>query len=938
MRCAFHILLSCLLLLIPALSANPDDPAEEAAERIRPGVSQVDRQLAKDLLSGLGAEALPHVEDMALSTDPIQRRAAAEILGNQRAGTEKFLPLLEDPDYSVRKAALEGIQNSEDGRLAFDRMHSLLNDSFWPVRRAAIRALAAHPLPGTADALLEALKDPEPLVRTAALRFLEELDEDVPLEALMNASEELSPGEFRAFLKACLPLVRESNVRYFKEVAELTKGSGMGTAALYVYAAHTREVPDAWLSVLINQALGADEDSREAAAALLSVAGEQVIDSVLSHLKKVGREGAFEPRGLVHLLTSVLEEKAFTPLADWILDGSLPMDARSVCLEGLVVKGVKEGAVTLVRIFPALEDRLKSKAVEITISLVTGPQARVITPMLESALGLPDPGIRRKAYSALCLLEEPPVEELGRLFREEDDPDLRAAFARNLVNAGEGRHRHIVAEVLFEEVAEGGPAALAAASELYKVSDENLAIRAVESLQNLLERSNTAAERKALLMALIHLGREEADRVVADEMERIARGGESRDLEYLIVHLDSIRGEFTRALLHRLFPEAEPSLKEKILRTLIRRADPKAAEWIGEVFSWARLSYRRSILEDLAVSGLSEACRDLLKSILLVEKEPDLLATALDAAPLSLLSEVDERLIGLAGLGPELGLDTMESILNAIARVGRPEGMAFLRAMVRDFFENKGEEVRARDDRADADMALTAALSLARVHDSEAPAFLAGFLFHRARASRKRDILSEWDAESGGGKEGKTHTLERNALRGLLYFDDETVENAVIREMEDLEKDGRLFQCGDAVFCTLSRILFFDPLVNGRCPCLATRLAALTLTCAPANSPSDFRVHLLQADQAAAAGDHEKAAESLARAYHVMKYYRLAREVVRDHLYDPDPFAGYFPKAHLASEMYAERARAYEGKGMTEKAAKAWEQARLRSPFLRGLN
>ena len=91
----------------------------------------------------------------------------------------------------------------------------------------------------------------------------------------------------------------------------------------------------------------------------------------------------------------------------------------------------------------------------------------------------------------------------------------------------------------------------------------------------------------------------------------------------------------------------------------------------------------------------------------------------------------------------------------------------------------------------------------------------------------------------------------------------------------------------------------------------------------------------MRADQAEAEGDPKMAVEALERALHIMSYYPPSREVVRDRFPDPDPFAGYFPKAALASEMFHHRALLLEAKGMLEEAEAERERARRASPFLR---
>jgi HEAT repeat protein len=792
----------------------------------------------------------------------------------------RYLPFLDDPSYFVRKAALEGLQNSGDAYSAWKHAIPLLNDPFWPVRRAAVQVLAAWPGPGSTRHVLEALKDPVPMVRAAALRFMDELKEDIPPAILAKASAGLAGREDQVFLEACLPLVRESNLSYFQERAEAEEGTEAGVFALCTASSLTRRIPVKQLPYLIDQVLDGGAGGRGRASLILTLAGRKTVPIIRKGLVNPPGENPRSPHVLVYLLLALLEKEAVPILASWILDRDLSMEVRHACLDGLTAKDWEAGAKALARIYPELEVDLKKRAVQKAkaFSLVDSPVATLVAPLLADALEHMDPKTARTAFESLCLLPEPPLDLLAQHFEEEEDPSQRKSYAGYLVNAGKGNKRCLVANLLFEEI------------------------------------------------------NKEADLIVAEAMEKALEGNGDLSLEFLVSNLGEGGGPATADLMHRIFPGAGKDLKKQILRTLVKRSDLRAVGLIEEVFSETTLSYRRSILDELAGSGLSEACGDLLRRIVVQEKDPDLLSSAIEAAPLSLLKELEARLIELADLGPELGMGTVEAIFDGLGRAGGPVGLSYLKGKATAFVEGSVPVPSDFRDGGPAVLARLAAAGLAKIRDPEAPALLAELLFLHALTFRGHDILALWEAESGGGIASKDHNWPRAVLSSLLVFEGRVVERAVFPVIEAWKKNGRLYQCGDAMFAAMCRDLSRK---EKRCPALAKELANLTLACAPAFSPSDFRIHLLQAGLAERRGDHGKAIDALTRAYHILIFYPPAKNVVRDELGDSDPFQGYFPDAALASRIHWVRATLLESSGRAGPAAEEREWARRRSPFFK---
>ncbi len=921
--------------------ARPDleDFARAAAEKIRSGVPEIERELSKEILLGLGADALPMVERLAASMSPVSRVAALEIWSgrsfdqphDKSQQAARFLPFLADASYAVRKAALEGLQNASDGRSVSGRVDPLLHDPFWPVRAAALGAKAAWPLTGTAAHFLNALSDPEPMVRRTALWFMSELAETIPPAALAAAAKGLTQREDLAFLKACRPLVREENLSYFAARAKAERGTPAGTQALLVAAGLTRSVEVSWIPLLIDQSLKGGKVLGEAAALLLTLTRGDLVEPIRLGLLKGGEGEAISPRALVHILLSVLEREAIPILAQWSLDENFPAPAREAFLDGLVARDWEEGAKALARVYPGLEERLKRRAAGRAFGLARGRMAPWIVPLLLDALEQTDPHTREKAFEGLCLVPEPPLDALALAFKEEKEGKRRARYIGYLGNAASGERRERVARLFYEEVDGRGPAAIEAASGLHAVVDERRVAEMVQAVIDLLEEQDDPLKKETLRAALLPFDRPEAERaVVKGILEDLEKGGQL-NLRYLVGRMDRTRGPATAGLLYRIFPNARTDMKKTILRVLVRRDDPIAVEWMDIIFSETKVTYKKSILDEVAGSELAGACTEVLRKVILQEKDPELLGSAVEAAPLPLLRELEPRLLALAEIGPELGIAATEAVFYALARVGSSLTRSYLRRTVVEFMEQAESKGPLEIEGVPADLALLAAQGLAAARDPSAPDLLAGLLFLPALALREREIWAEWKAESLGGTAGKTHSFARAVLRSLLLFEDGIVEKAVMKVLDAWEEDGRIYQCGDAAFSTLAREL----IEHNRCQNLAERLAALTLRCAPAHSPSDFRILLLKGDQAANRGNLEAAVSALQAAWHIMKFYTPARAVVRDELDLADPFRGYLPAAALASDLFRMRAMMYASQGQNDLAEEERRRAQRRSPFRR---
>ncbi|MFH2002237.1 MAG: HEAT repeat domain-containing protein, partial [Planctomycetota bacterium] len=852
--------------------ALPEDRASKAAERIRPGVPAVERQLAIELLTGLNSQALPAVRKLGASTDQIRRIAALEVMGNLCVDADEYLPFLTDPSYAVRKAALEGIQNADEGLGRPDALWPLLNDRFWPVRRAAVRAMAAWASPGLAERFFKALRDADPRVRWTVLQCMDLLCDDIPAEAFEDAVKGLSSWEYRAFMEACVPLVRQSNLRFFQARAVSHPDPHIRTTARFICAAQTQEVPAGWIPELVDQALHGGKEISDAALTLLALAREAVASTIHDRLQS---ETENEPRALASLFRRASSDGAVPFLAAWIREEGLPERARSACLDSLLAIDSECSAGIFEQIAPELGEALRKQVLDQALSLSGSRNGDRFAPFFFSVLEEAEDAPARRAFLALCALPDPPVARLIRVFMDEKDTAMRRFFAANLVKVAKGDQQEAVATCLYDEVAGAGPAALDAACALPSIVGPALYNEVAEQVHRMLSASADPGERQRLLFTLLDLDPEGADPILAGKLAQAFDAGKERDAEFLVTHLDLHAGAATAQVMYRILPQADPDLKEEIVRTLIRRSDPAVLPWIREVFASASIHYKCSIVSDLGnAPELAHAWEGSLRKILYQEKDADLLASAIAAAPRSLLEAEEARLLALAQLGAELGMEGADAVFNALAELGTEPSLDYLRTVVASFMEEAlDSRSPAKMESPEEGLAEMAVLSLARAGDRGSVALPARMLFLQAYACRGKHILELWSSMGSGVTSGASHKEARAMLSGLLLYGDEEAEPVVLRELDRWADQGRLFQCGDAAFCTIFRELTQDPDKRGRFPELAKRLAELTLACAPARSPSDFRVHRLQAIEADHARDFARAAGALKKACHVLKFY-----------------------------------------------------------------
>ncbi len=287
-----------LTLAIHAGRAQPQDVPTEA-EAASPRASRLDAATAQRLVDaveeslGLGtgdlvAEVLEssertYVRRLAADVDPVRRRAATAVLGQQPDDEDArvLLGLLNDPDARVHTTAAEAlgaakIEIARDDLLSRARLGEGLK------RQAALRAAGALGGPHVLDALVLGVADPDPAVQRAAVEGLGLLRDPAAAQVLVNLLPEAGDAPLGDTVRTALVRVGEPAVPALRRAAEATDGKSRRDAAL-----------------VLAQLLSPD-----AAPALLAIVTQTPSDKHVAN--ELATLTCFDPR-----------ETSLDPVADW---------------------------------------------------------------------------------------------------------------------------------------------------------------------------------------------------------------------------------------------------------------------------------------------------------------------------------------------------------------------------------------------------------------------------------------------------------------------------------------------------------------------------------------------------------------------------------------------------------------------------------------------
>jgi len=962
---------------LPAkLDDLPAKLARAAAGRITREATHLEREQAVSILTGLGEIALAEARKLAAAPEPFKRLAAVEILsGLNRSGGE-FVPFLRDSSYTVRAAAIDGMRKAFGLAIAADpfadcpfadcppgdgeglpgpdigALLPLLDDDFWPVRRAAVLALAASRSPRAAGPVLRALGDPEPEVRRAVLFFMDELTADFPAPVLRDAASNLSEAELARFLERSLPLARPGNAVFFREMEERLRGSAAGLHALCAAIAagdreSGRDAAGPLLPLLIDVLLGMKAEASNTSAVLLGWAAAHHQDELVKALEDTMLSGRHPPDDIIPLLWPLLGSGAIKILDHWARDSveaaagtgepkaALHAGIVEQCLANLDSGLTPQGAAALAGLIPLLDGNLRRRAVSKAADFVEHQPLPGLIRVLASIAAGEGPPEGCAAFGGLSRVRDLPAPVAGRLierFRSEKIVASRETFAVQLSGMAHGPNRDAAAAALLGEIEQAGPAAVKAGAHIGSIANEAEAARAAAALAALFDPAMKPQSREDILLALVRLGAPEADPLVARETERLLGEVTPAWICRLIGALGGYRGEETGALLLRMGRDENPDIRKTAVRSLLERGDAGGLDVLAELFPLITTRARCSLLEILRPGGLNRAAAPLLEELLRTEKDGGILAAVIEALDAESVAGARERLLELSAAPFAAGKEAAEAAIFALGRYGDPGAVDVLKQRLAAFLEEARTAPAdffdtARDRPA---AAFSLARALAECGDPGAPALCAGLLFQSTRAQREAVILRTWEASAGGPETREDHSWI-DVLGGLLLYPDDVVEEALLRELNALERSGNIFLMGDAAF----GVVFRELAARKRCPRLGQTLRDLIFRCRPDLSPAEFRLCVILGDEAAEAGRPVEAAGLYLHARFIMKFNPPARSVVRDMLPLPDAFTGYEPGAALRSEACTLLAGAAALEGKEAEAVRRREWAGRSSPFWR---
>ncbi len=938
------IILLLLSLFDPAGADAPEDHSDLAgrsAAAIRLESPHVERELAVSVLAGIGDAALPAVDSLAADRLIFRRLAAVQVLASQRREPERFLPFLNDPSFTVRAAALQGIRNSAFRLKEIDLILPLLDDPFWSVRRAAVLALTASGHPEAAGPVLAAIGDRDPEIRRAALHFMDDLEADLSADLLRDAAAGLSSAELRRFLISCLPLARPGNEAFFREVVEREGLSPNGLMALNALVATSDR--ESGLEAVVSRfprliALSMVQEGKVADAAdtLIGWLGHQAPGSLIRLLESEINANKHPPGQIVYLLVSALGRSSIPVLDRWCRTRIENEEIVSACLNYLDRGTFAEGAEALAAVFPLLEGDLREKAVK-QAAIFTGHKEHPALVRLLTKTAINETGeAARTAFGALCRLRDPPealVDDLGARFRAEVVPRRRGSLATMLADAARGTNLPIVTSILLAEIESTGPAAIEAGAALSRIAEPETVPPAVAGLRSLYALRPGIEDRERILLAMIRLDEPEADAFIAAEVEKQWQEKDSSWVVRLATALGESSGSRTGELLHRMVRDENVLLKKRALQALMMRGDPGCIELLEAAFPAFTSHAQATLLKAIKGSGLESAAAGFIIRIIRTESDFQILTAAIEALSSDRAVDVKPRLMELSAAGFDMGRGAAEEAIRALVRSRDAEAIWQLRQRLSRFLDEArtGQSSFLLGNEENQALALFAAQALAEHRDPETPPLLAGLLFRASRARRKQAILDMWHAETGGPIHIEKHHWAANVMDALLHYPDPIIEKVMLDEIAALEESGDIFKMGDAVFGVLCRGL----LQSGRCPELSDLLAQLTFRCRPDMSPAEFRLCVALGDRAAAGKMTAEAARHYRLAYFILKYHPPQRTVVRQELGDSDSFIGYDPRSSMISEALRLESRVLRDQGEGERADRLLEKARCRSPFRR---
>lgn len=255
-----------LTLAIRAGRAVPQDvPTAEEAVLVRS--ARLDATTAQRLVDtveeslGLGTGDLvaqvlesserTYVRRLAVDVDPVRRRAATAVLGQQPDDEDArvLLGLLNDPDARVHTTAAEALGAAKI-EIARDDLLSRARLGEGLMRQAALRAAGALGGPHVLDALVLGVADPDPAVQRAAVEGLGLLRDPAAAQVLVNLMPQAGDAPLGITVRTALVRIGDPAVPALRRAAEATEGGSKREAALVLAQLLSPDAAPALLAIV----------------------------------------------------------------------------------------------------------------------------------------------------------------------------------------------------------------------------------------------------------------------------------------------------------------------------------------------------------------------------------------------------------------------------------------------------------------------------------------------------------------------------------------------------------------------------------------------------------------------------------------------------------------------------------------------------------------
>ena len=166
---------------------------------------------------------------LALSEHPdiVVRELAADALGawGGEAARARLVALTSDPVVAVRASAVGALEYWPDDPEVFEVLQIAIDDSKWSVRLRAARAMAHVPGPAIERALLAALLDPDPYVRSSVADALAQRPPHDVLPHLRALFDHPAPHTFDAALDVFGAIGTADDAAFLSRVGRFTNWS-----------------------------------------------------------------------------------------------------------------------------------------------------------------------------------------------------------------------------------------------------------------------------------------------------------------------------------------------------------------------------------------------------------------------------------------------------------------------------------------------------------------------------------------------------------------------------------------------------------------------------------------------------------------------------------------------------------------------------------------